>query len=298
MSNKVKAHVALLLANVIYGLNFFVVKEVVPANMNPYALTVLRAVGALFLFWLSGFWIKIQKIDKSDKSKLFIGGILGVTISQTLLIVGLSHTSSINASIIMTTSPLFVLLVAAIYLKMKLTIAKLFGILIGALGAILVITSNGSFSITNKTLIGDLVILMNAISYAVYLVWTKPLMEKYDSFTVMRWMFFYGAIVMGLCGGYFMFDVPYSAIKPMIWIAIFFIVFGATFLTYLFNVYGLQFVNPTTVSVYIYLQPIIASMLAVFIKNDSITWIKIFSMLMVFVGVYFVSIFNRPKSIQ
>jgi len=298
MSNKVKAHVALLLANVIYGLNFFVVKEVVPANMNPYALTVIRAVGALFFFWLSGFWMKIQKIDKSDKRKLFIGGILGVTISQTLLIVGLSHTSSINASIIMTTSPLFVLLVAAIYLKMKLTFAKLFGIFIGAVGAILVITSNGSFSITNKTLIGDLVILMNAISYAVYLVWTKPLMEKYDSFTVMRWMFFYGAIVMCLCGGYFMFDVTYSAIKPIIWIAIFFIVFGATFLTYLFNVYGLKFVNPTTVSVYIYLQPIIASLLAVFIKDDSITWVKFFSILMVFVGVYFVSIFNRHKSIQ
>ena len=293
MSNRLKAHISLLLANGIYGLNYFVVKEVVPLNMNPIALTVIRAVGALFFFWLSGFWIKTQAVEKKDTWKMLIGGLLGVTISQTLLIVGLSHTSSINASIIMTTSPLFVLLIAAVYLKTKLTIAKFFGILIGASGAILVITSNGTFSISNKTFVGDIIILTNAVSYGAYLVWTKPLMAKYNSFTVMRWMFFYGALFMAVFGGYFLVGVDYTSIKPLIWLAIFFIVFCATFLTYLFNVYGLKSVNPTTVSIYIYLQPIIASFLAVCIKHDSFTWMKVFSMLLVFVGVYFVSVYNR-----
>jgi len=296
MSTKFKAHISLLLANILYGLNYFIVKEVVPSSINPFALTVIRAVGALFLLWLSGYWFKPQKIDNSDKWKMLVGGLLGVTISQTLLIAGLSHTSSINASIIMTSSPLFVLLILALYLKTKISLIKFLGIIIGASGAIMVISSNGSFSISNKTFIGDIIILANAISYAAYLVWTKPLMVKYDGITVMRWMFFYGAIFMCLFGGYFMFEVDYAAIRPIIWCAIFFIVFGATFLTYLLNVYGLKYVNPTTVSVYIYLQPIIASILAVFIKNDSFTWIKVFSMFLVFTGVYFVSIYNHKSA--
>jgi drug/metabolite transporter (DMT)-like permease len=298
MSNRLKAHISLLLANGIYGLNYFVVKEVVPSNMNPYALTVIRAVGALFFLWLSRYWFKTQTIEKADKWKMLVGGMLGVTISQTLLIAGLSHTSSVNASIIMTTSPLFVLLIAAVYLKTKITIAKFFGILIGASGAILVISSNGAFSISNKTFVGDIIILANAVSYGAYLVWTKPLMAKYDSFTVMRWMFLYGAFFMVVFGVYFMIDVDYAVIKPIIWLAIFFIVFGATFLTYIFNVYGLKSVNPTTVSIYIYLQPIIASLLAVFIKNDSFTWTKVLAMFLVFVGVYFVSVYNRKRIVQ
>ena len=182
---------------------------------------------------------------------------------------------------------------AARWVKTKLTIAKFFGILIGASGAILVITSNGAFSISNKTFVGDIIILTNAVSYGAYLVWTKPLMAKYNSFTVMRWMFFYGALFMAVFGGYFLVGVDYTSIKPLIWLAIFFVVFCATFLTYLFNVYGLKSVNPTTVSIYIYLQPIIASLLAVCIKHDAFTWMKVFSMLLVFVGVYFVSVYNR-----
>ena len=123
-------------------------------------------------------------------------------------------------------------------------------------------------------------------------------MAKYDSFTVMRWMFLYGTFFMVLFGGYFMIDVDYAVIKPIIWLAIFFIVFGATFLTYILNVYGLKSVNPTTVSIYIYLQPIIASLLAVFIKNDSFTWTKILAMFLVFVGVYFVSVYKRKEKVQ
>lgn len=293
MSNRLKAHIALLLANVIYGINFFVVKEVVPGSLNPYALSMIRAVGALFFLWISGIWFKPQKVAKKDVWTLIIGGILGVTINQTLLITGLNYTSSINASIIMTTNPLFVLVISMLYLRHKITGAKLFGIIIGASGAILVISSNGSFSLSNKTVTGDLLVLANAIMYAAYLVWTKPIMAKYDSMTVMRWMFFYGSIFMLSFGGPFLYKTDFAVIKPIIWGAIFFIVFGATFLTYLFNVYGLKYVNPTTVSVYIYVQPIIASIMAVWIKNDAFTLQKILAMICVFIGVYFVSIYKR-----
>ena len=147
MSNRLKAHLAILLANVIYGVNYFVVKEVVPLHMNPYALTTLRAVGALFFLLLSGIWFKPTKIYSKDQWKMIVGGLLGITISQTLLVTGLSYTSSINASILMTTSPLFVLLISSVYLKTKLSIIKFLGIIIGAGGAIIVISSNGFFTL-------------------------------------------------------------------------------------------------------------------------------------------------------
>jgi drug/metabolite transporter (DMT)-like permease len=159
----------------------------------------------------------------------------------------------------------------------------------GAAGALLVILSNGSYAVSSKTFVGDMLMLTNAVMYAAYLVWTKPLMAKYDSITVMRWMFLYGSIFIVMFGGWFLVDADFGSIPPMVWLAIVFIVFGATFLTYLFNMYGLRHVNPTTVSVYIYLQPIVASVLAVWIKHDSFTWLKALSMVLVFGGVYFVS---------
>lgn len=293
MSKTVRAHLALLIANIIYGLNYYVVKEVVPFALNPYSLSVIRAVGALFFLWIASFFFKRQKIESNDRWKLVFGGILGVTINQTLLIAGLSNTSSVNASIIMTTNPLFVMLIAMFFLKDFVRLKTIIGICLGALGAIMVISSNGSFSISDKTFVGDILILSNAIMYAAYLVWTKPLMEKYDAFTVMIWMFFYGSLFMCVGGGYFVYNTDFSSISLSTLTAIFFIVFGATFLTYLFNIYGLKYVNPTIVSVYIYLQPIIATLLAVFVKNDSLSITKIVAMFLVFAGVYVVSFRSR-----
>lgn len=293
MKQYLKAHLAVLAANIIYGVNFFVVKQVSPQFLHPYALSVIRATGGLFFLGLMYFFYPIKKIERGDFWKFVFNGLLGITINQTLLITGVSKTSSINASIIMMTNPLFVMLFASFLLKFPITITKIGGILIGFLGAMLIILSSGSLSISSQNLTGDIIILSNAILYGLYLVMVKPLMKKYDATTVMFWTFLFGTFFMFIWGVDELFSSDFTMIPYYIWLFIGFIVFFATFLTYFFNVYGLKFVNPSTVAVYINIQPIISSVMAVWITGEPFSWINVISMVLVFVGVYLVSKTNK-----
>lgn len=293
MTNKTKAHLAILSANLLYGINYFAVKQVVPHGMHPYALSVFRACGALLLLSIAGFFFKKQKIERGDFWKLAIAGLLGVSINQTLLVTGLNYASSINASVIMTSNPMFVMLISALVLRQSITWLKVLGIAIGAVGTITIIATSGHVSFHSDYFLGDTIILVNAVMYALYLVWVTPLMKKYDSFTVMYWMFVFGSVFVSIFGFSWVKDVNFAQLTPQIWLALFFVIVGATFLTYLLNIYGLQHVSPTTVSIYIYIQPLLASLLTLFLAGESIGVVKIISMCLVFVGVYLVS--KSPK---
>ncbi len=293
MSKKMLAHAAILIANVLYGINYLAVKEVVPDGMHPYALSVMRATGALVLLWASILFIRSQKIERKDWFRLVVAGILGVAVNQTLLIVGINNTSSINASIIMTSNPLFVMVLAAIFLGNRITKIKILGVLLGGSGAALLIYNSGQIEVNSSTILGDMIILTNSIMYAVYLTLVKPLMLKYDPFTVMRWMFLIGSGFVLLFGGSEFFATDFASFTPHIWYVAAFIVVGATFSTYLLNVYGLQHVNPSTVSIYINLQPIVASLIAILLLRDSLDTVRIVSMILVISGVYCVSTTNN-----
>lgn len=295
MSKKLLAHAAVLGANVLYGINYLAVKEIVPDAMHPHALSVMRAMGALILLWGSFAFVRSQKVDPKDWYRLVIAGILGVAINQTLLIVGINKTSSINASIIMTSNPLFVMLFAAIFLRNKITKLKVLGVLLGGSGAALLIYNSARIDINSSTIVGDMIILTNSVMYAVYLIWMKPLMRKYDAFTVMRWMFLFGSGFVLLFGGGEFMSTDFASFSPQVWYATAFVVVGATFLTYLLNVYGLQHVNPSTVSIYINLQPIVASLAAILLARDHLDTVRVVSMLLVIAGVYCVSTTNTTK---
>lgn len=293
----VKAHIAILAANIIYGINYIAVKQILPEHASWQGLAVLRAFGALILFWLASLFIKSEKIAKKDLWKIMIAGILGVTINQSLLVWGIELSTPVNASIIMTLNPLFVLILSAFILKNPITKTKLLGILIGGSGAaMLILTSAKGASIGAHT-IGDLIILFNAIMYGLYLVWTKPLMKKYGSFVVLKYMFLFGCFPVLTYGLEPAMNIDFANLSWAVYSAIGFVVIGATFLTYMFNVIGLKYVNPTTVSTYIYLQPIIATVIAISIGNDSFSWYKMGSMLLVFAGVYMVNLSNKSNKI-
>jgi drug/metabolite transporter (DMT)-like permease len=292
MNNMVKAHVALLAANVIYGVNFIAVKEIIPAYMSWQALALFRGFGALALLLLAALYIKHESIEKRDIWKFVIAGLLGVTINQSLLVWGLELTGAVNASIIMTSNPLFVMIFAALLLKLPITRFKVLGVLVGASGALLLIfTSHKHFSFTHS--LGDIIILSNAVLYALYLVWIKPLMKKYNSFTVMKYTFLFGAPPVLLYGLQPAMLINFTVLPVTTYVAIAFVIVGATFLTYFFKIVGLQYVNPTTVSIYIYIQPVIATIIAVYMGNDSFSWYKIIAMLLVFIGVYLVNLSNK-----
>ena len=188
-NNTLKAHFALLGANIIYGANYLIAKGVMPNKIGPSAFIFVRVLGAILLFWLLKTTIK-EQIEKKDYPRLLLCGLLGVATNQLLFFHGLNLTSPIDASIIITSIPVMVLIFSAIILKEKITSNKILGLIIGGIGAVLLI-SYGNKSGGTSSILGNLFIFLNACSYGLYLVIVKPLMKKYNSLTVISWVFLF-----------------------------------------------------------------------------------------------------------
>ena len=295
MKNSVKAHLALLSANLIYGVNYIIAKGIMPNKIGPSAFVFLRILGAGLLFWIIKLFIK-EKLAASDIKRLVVCGLLGVAANQLLFFNGLNLTSPIDASIIITAIPIAVLVISIFLLNEKLTKNKILGIVFGSIGAILLITY-GNTSENTSSVLGNIFVLINAVSYAFYLVLVKPLMQKYNPITVISWVFLFGFIWMFPFGIGELTQTDFSTFTLNTYLSILFVIVGTTFLAYLFNIYALKHVRPSVSGSYVYLQPavtfIIVSVYALFtIKsayNEDISIVKIASCLLVFLGVYLIS---------
>ena len=294
-SNTFKAHLALLGANVIYGANYLIAKGIMPEMIGPSAFVFLRIVGASILFWIIKSFIK-EKVAKKDFLRLALCGLLGVATNQLLFFHGLNLTSPIDASIIITAIPVMVMIFSAILLKEKITRNKLLGITVGGIGAVLLVWYEKSSGGTSSTL-GNLFVFINACSYALYLVIVKPLMIKYNSTTVISWVFLFGFFFMFPFGISDFLATDFSAFDVNTYLAIGYVVVFTTFLAYLFNIYALNFVSPSVSGSYVYLQPalsfIMVSIYAYLLMHDEyaqdINLVKILSCLLVVSGVYLIS---------
>jgi len=292
-----KAHLALAAVNLIYGCNYLVVKEITPEWLPPMALVVMRAVGAFVLFASLYFlWVK-EPIDRKDWPRLIACAMFGVAINMSLFIKGLSLTSPINASLIMITAPILVLIFSAFILKEKLTTLKIGGIILGALGAFYLIWQTAD-SVKSANWLGDLMIFINAASYALYLVLVKPLMKKYQPITVMVVVFGFGMFGISLVGAIDLGQSNLAAIPLNIWLAIAYVIVMVTFFTYLLNIYALTKLNPSVVGSYIYTQPIIASSLAVLMGKYPLSPAHLVAAILIFTGVYLVGKTNKKSTIQ
>lgn len=285
---------AVLGANVIYGITFTVAKDVMPEYLTPNAFILVRVTGALLLFWMLSYALRIQdKVAKRDWLRLAIAGVFGVAANQLLFFQGLSLTTPINAAIIMTVNPVMVLLIAAVILRNRITATKTLGIILGLSGAVLLNTYIGGEwvvpSFSNETAFGDFLVFLNATSYAIYLVIVKPVMQKYNPVTVIKWVFTFGFIYVLPFGLMQLNQVDWNAIPGFVLGEITFVVIATTFLAYLFNIYGLKKLSPSVVSIYIYLQPFLATLVALLWGRDELNWIKIVSAIFIFAGVYLVS---------
>ncbi len=215
--------------------------------------------------------------------------IFGIAVNQLYFFSGLSLTSPINASLIMTTTPLLVLLASAVLLGEKITPLKIIGILIGALGAGVLITSGKSIELGEQAWLGNLLVFINASSYGVYLVLVKPLMIKYHPFTVIRWVFLFGIIWLTPFGASEIMQTEWSSFNVNVWLAVGYVLIFTTFFAYLFNAFALSKVNPSVVSIYIYLQPLLTSLIAILAVKDQLSPVKILAGILIFIGVYMVS---------
>jgi len=296
MNATLKAHLSLLAANLIYAASFTIAKLVTPEYIKPFGLVLLRGLGATPLFWLMGAFVIRERTEQRDIPRLLMLGIFGVVINQLLFIKGLSLTSPISAAIMMITTPIIVLLIAGLLIKERITGVKLSGVFIGFAGAVMLMSASHYSASKSDNAFGDLLIFINAISWGTYLVLVKPYMKKYHTITILRWAFLSGLVIIFPFGWKDLSEVKWNTLNNNTWLCIIFIVIGTTFFAYLLNVYALKALSPSVVSAYIYLQPFLAAAIAMAWGSDKADWVKAFSALLIFTGVYLVSRTTKPAA--
>lgn len=295
MSPRVLAHISLFIVALFYGANYLVAKGLMPDVVGPSGFIVLRVTGAGILFWAL-YALNYERVERRDLVRLAFCGLTGVAMNQLFFFNGLSNTSPVNASIIMTSNPILVLIASAFILKTAITSRKIIGIVLGALGAITLLLLSSADNSATVSWQGDLMVFINAMAYGVYLVIVKPLMGKYKPITVVAWAFFFGWLVVVPVGISQASAIQWSELSTKHVMGIGYVIVCTTFLVYLLNIFALKHVMPTVVSVYIYLQPLLAAVFAFVYAyyggedfTGDITWPRVLCALMIFVGVYLVS---------
>jgi len=289
LTNALKGHIALFAAQVVYALNYSIAKGLMPNFIGPLALVFLRITGACILFWILSLFVKTQKVEKADMLKLLWLALFGVVINQVFFIWGLSLTHPINSAIIMVSNPIIVFIFTLFILKERITILKVSGLTLAIAGALMLLFFKGNFDFGSETMMGDLMTLVNSTSWAIFVVMVKPIMQKYNAVTAMRWMFLFGSVYILPIGLNDMLHTNWHLFTPHAIFATCFVVIATTFFAYLLNIYGLQSLSPSTVSMYIYLQPFLASIFAIFMGEDKLTTIKIISGILIIFGLYLVN---------
>ncbi len=294
---KLKAHLALVAVALIYGLNYSIAKDVMPEFLQPRAFIFIRVAGAVFLFFLLYAFGSKEKIAKKHWLRLIAAGFFGVAANQLLFFEGLNITTPISAAVIMTTNPIMVLSLSAIFLKVPLKLARILGIILGISGALVLISQGKSIEaiFQEGESLGNLLVMLNALSYASYLVVVKPLMRDYKPLTVISWVFLAGFAFVIPFGAPQLSAIEWVNMPLKIYAEIGFVVLGTTFFAYLLNIYALKTVSSTTVSFYIYLQPLIATLAAISLGTDSLRPSMLISALLIFTGVYLVSFYRAKK---
>jgi len=285
-----RGHTSLFTAYVIFGLNTPITKAVfMTGEVSAIALTFYRMAGAAILFWIASAFIEREKVSGRDTLLLFFASMFGILINQTSFIVGLSLTSPIDASVITTIVPILTMLLAALFLKEPITWKKALGVLIGATGAILLVTHSDLSSVRGGASVeGNLLCLSSGLSFALYLTLFKPVISRYSSITVMKWMFLFAAVCGLPMSWSHIVAVDYAGLSAGMWLRISFVVVMATFLAYLFIPTGQRLLRPTVVSMYNYLQPLVSSLVAVALGMDMFGWEKSGAAILIFLGVYVV----------
>ena len=233
MNKAILAHISLTVANLIYAINFTFAKDVMPDFIKPSGFILLRVIGALFLFALSYFLFINEKVDTKDIFRLAICGVFGVAINQLFFFEGLSLTTPINASIVMTINPILVILISFLIIRESITFRKILGILLGLFGAATLILNGGGVDFSSSRQTGNLLVFINALSYGLYLVLVKPLLQKYHPITILFYVFGFGLLYVIPFGFNSLSDVKWEIIPNHICLEIAFVVVCTTFVAYL-----------------------------------------------------------------
>jgi drug/metabolite transporter (DMT)-like permease len=295
MSKRSLALIAATLVSLFYGMTFTIAKDVMPQYIGAYGFLIIRVGGATLLFWLSWLAARIpekvraEKIDSADFPRIFAAAFFGVTLNMLCFFKGLSLTSPISTSVLMVSTPMIVLVLSAIIMKERIQKRMIFGLVLGLIGTSVLILYGKSIKSEPQASLGNLLVFANAVSYGLYLVLVKKLMAKYNAFNFVKWVYLIGFIMIVPFGWTELSVVDWSIMPTDIYWKIGFVVVFSTFLTYLLNLLSMKELKPTTVAVFIYLQPFFATIFAIGLGKDELSLVKIISAVLIFAGVYLVT---------
>ncbi|MDE6515711.1 MAG: DMT family transporter [Bacteroidales bacterium] len=290
-----QGHLAILAANIIFGANIPIAKAVMPAYMEAYAMAFFRTAGAMALFWLASLFVRRERVPGRDLVRLFFAAVFGILLNQMLFVKGLEYISPIEAAIVVTFTPILTMLLSALFLKEPITFKKALGVLLGLSGAVYMIVSSArptdaaTAAEGSRRIIGLTLCIVSGLSYAIYLTAFKPVIQRYRSITIMKWMFLFGTCLSLPLTFRYVQRIDFQVWQPFTYVQTGYVVAAATFLTYLLIPLAQQRLRPTTLSVYNYTQPITATTIALVWGLDHFTWPKVIATALVFTGVYIVT---------
>lgn len=289
MSKRNLALIGATIVSIIYGVTFTIAKDVMPKYIDAYGFILLRAGGSMLLFWLVWLFMPKEKIALNDFPRIIAAAFFGVAFNMLTFFKGLSLTSPISAAVIMVSTPMIVLVLSAIIMKERMKKRMVLGIILGLIGTASLILYGKSIGDSTQSGLGNFLVLVNAISYGFYLIIVKKLMNKYNAFTFVKWIYLFGFIMVLPFGWSEFSATDWSILPTAIYWKISFVVVISTFLTYLLNLLSMKELKPTTVAVFIYLQPLFASVFAISLGKDTLSLPKVGSALLIFSGVYLVT---------
>ena len=294
MNDRALALLAATAASAIYGANHTIAKGLMPDVIGPFGFILLRVSGASLLFWLFSLFFPSEKLEKKDLLLFIICSIFGMVLNMNMFFKGLQLSTPINSSVVITLSPVLLLILSAIFLKEKITWLKGIGIGLGLAGALaLILFGVQSQPNAPNIPLGNVLFIINAASYSMYLILIKPLVGKYSSITLMKYLFLFAFLINIPIGFNQLSEVSWGELGLAEISQMLFVVIGTTVLTYLFNIYALKQLSPSTIGAFIYLQPVLASLFAIALGADSLTPLRVGATILIFIGVFLST--RKPK---
>lgn len=288
MNKRSIAHIALIFTNLFFAINLTAVKHLTNLELaKPFGINVVRVGVSVLLFWLLYVFKPVNiKIDKSDRMRLFLCAVVGIAINQLFFLKGLSLTYPIHAALLLLITPILIVFFAAWILKEKLGLLKVGGLALGISGAMVLVLAKNNSGNGDNVLLGDLFIIINAISYTLYFILVKPLMLKYNPIVILRWLFTIGLFFVLPFGWIEFTQIPWERYTVIDFTSMGLVVLTGTFLAYLFNLFGIKMLGASIAGFYIYTQPVFAALIAMLFLHEQLEGYKILSAILIFSGVY------------
>ena len=287
MNSRTLALIAATIASAIYGINYTIAKGLMPHVIDAYGFILLRVSGAAVLFWLISIFLPSEKVARSDWLRIIGCAFFGMFLNMTMFFKGLSYSTPINSAVVITLAPVLLLILSAVFLRERITWLKSIGIALGLTGALALILFGAKTQVNAPNIpLGNMLFIVNAASYSVYLIMVKPLVAKYNSITLMKFFFLFAVFMNLPIGLREMLEVDWVNLTfDSIW-KLGFVVIGTTVLTYLLNIYALKQLSPSVIGVFMYMQPVIATLFAVLMGADTLTSLRVFAAALIFLGVF------------